>query len=86
MDLNPCSDSTTSTGQTSKTNVLAAVAAPTDDLADIQLQVEGDSANDSVTFAVSGSKIDIDAYYVGNNCYPKSLSVSQPQPFSPLIW
>ena len=76
LDANSRSDSNTSTSQPPKTKPLAAVATLVDDFTDNPAQVDPDpSTDDSVTFAVSGNKNDIDTYYVGVDCYPESHSL-----------
>ena len=73
-DSNSRSDTTSSSILTLKTKVLAAVAVPMDDPGNNLLQVDAECADDTVTFAVSGNKIDIDTYYVGVDCYPESVT------------
>ena len=45
-----------------------------DDPGDNPLQVDADCNDDTVTFAVTGNKIDIDTYYMGVDCYPESVT------------
>ena len=77
-DPNLHPDVTTSNSQTPKVKLLAAVAAPVDDITDHSSQLDHDpSADDNVTFAVSGNKNDNDSYYVGVDCYPETFSQSR---------